>query len=115
MRRRPEARAQDVGRLVRDLLEVLLEHYAGLQVLVAPLLALPVVGAPQPQRRKGACLGLRGRGVLDQQDDVEPIKLGQIKPDPTATDALTEADLPTDPAPWAVAADLSALVAAWVA
>src|SRR5690606_32219938 len=33
--------------------------------------------------------------VLDQVNDPEPIKLGQIKPDPTATDALTEADLPT--------------------
>ena len=33
--------------------------------------------------------------VLDQVNDPEPIKLGQIKPDPTAPDALTEADLPT--------------------
>jgi len=33
--------------------------------------------------------------VLDQQEEIEPIKLGQIKPDPTAPDALTEADLPT--------------------
>ncbi|MCA9847082.1 MAG: cell division protein FtsZ [Dehalococcoidia bacterium] len=33
--------------------------------------------------------------VLDQQEDIEPIKLGQIKPDPTSPDALTEADLPT--------------------
>ena len=33
--------------------------------------------------------------VLDAQQDPEPIKLGQIKPDPTSPDALTEADLPT--------------------
>jgi len=33
--------------------------------------------------------------VLDQVNDPEPIKLGQIKPDPTSPDALTEADLPT--------------------
>lgn len=33
------------------------------------------------------------RHLLDEQP--EPIKLGQIRPDPTASDALTEADLPT--------------------
>ena len=33
--------------------------------------------------------------VLDEANDPEPIKLGQIKPDPTAPEALTEADLPT--------------------
>lgn len=35
------------------------------------------------------------RQVLDEVNDPEPIKIGQIKPDPTSTDALTEADLPT--------------------
>lgn len=33
------------------------------------------------------------RHLLDEQP--EPIKLGQIRPDPTAVDALTESDLPT--------------------
>jgi len=33
------------------------------------------------------------RHLLDEQP--EPIKLGQIRPDPTASDALTESDLPT--------------------
>ncbi len=33
------------------------------------------------------------RHLLDEQP--EPIKLGQIRPNPTATDALTESDLPT--------------------
>ena len=33
------------------------------------------------------------RHLLNEQP--EPIKLGQIRPDPTATDALTESDLPT--------------------
>ncbi|GMU40022.1 MAG: hypothetical protein AMXMBFR23_08880 [Chloroflexota bacterium] len=35
------------------------------------------------------------RQVLDDIREPEPIKLGQIRPDPTAGDALTEADLPT--------------------
>jgi|GEM_PF-13404 len=35
------------------------------------------------------------RQVLDEVNEPEPIKIGQIKPDPTSTDALTEADLPT--------------------
>jgi len=35
------------------------------------------------------------RQMLDEANDPEPIKLGQIKPDPTAPEALTEADLPT--------------------
>jgi cell division protein FtsZ len=34
------------------------------------------------------------RQVLDQRDEPKPIKLGEIRSDPT-TDALTEADLPT--------------------
>ena len=34
------------------------------------------------------------RQVLEQSEP-EPIKLGQIRPDPTSTDSLTEADLPT--------------------
>jgi len=33
--------------------------------------------------------------VMDSVNDPEPIKIGQIKPDPTSGDALTEADLPT--------------------
>jgi cell division protein FtsZ len=33
--------------------------------------------------------------VMDQTNEPEPIKIGQIKPDPTAPEALTEADLPT--------------------
>jgi hypothetical protein len=28
-------------------------------------------------------------------NEPEPIKIGQIRPDPTSTEALTEADLPT--------------------
>src|SRR5690606_16994047 len=31
--------------------------------------------------------------VMDQVNDPEPIKIGQIRPDPTSNDALTEADL----------------------
>jgi len=35
------------------------------------------------------------RQVLNEETPHEPIKLGEIRPDPTAADGLTEADLPT--------------------